>query len=109
MLDKDKDLKFRPLGAKILIEKYKEVKKDEYVPSTAGLFIPQQEEENLKFKRTSGKVLKLGTGVSEDVKDNIKVGTTATFGNAKVVTYKSEDYYLVDEKDIQLILEDDPS
>lgn len=110
---------FKPLGARVLVEKYKEkssnnIKVDDLVvdeesleKTESGLFITAKTEDatNIEFKRTSGKILALGTGLSEDAKANLKVGTAITFQSPHLVTHKGTEYYLIHENNINLILE----
>lgn len=97
------ELGFRPLGARVLVEKYKEEKKEDYV-SIGGLYIPPADDVNLEFKKSSGKILAIGTGLSADGEENLGVGTTISFSNPHQIKYKGTDYYLVHENNIELII-----
>lgn len=97
-------LEFTPLGARVFVEKYKEEEKDEFTKTTSGLFLGATEDKNLEFERNSGKVLVLGTDLSENALKHIKVGTKIKFSNPHQISYKGVDYYLVHENNIELIL-----
>lgn len=115
-----KELGFKPLGARVLVEKYNPNKKEkdkvqvaegvsiavDKLENVGGIFIPKAEDEdNEEFKKNSGKILALGTGLSEDAKDNLSVGTLITFQNPHIVNYKGDEYYLVHENNINLIVD----
>lgn|SRR5690606_2926625 len=113
---------FKPLGQRVLVEKYNpEVSEKEQVQvsegvsiqvdkleSVGGLLIPKKETEEISedFKKNSGKILALGTGLSKDALDNLSIGTTITFQNPHTITYKGTDYYVVHENNIHLIVEE---
>lgn len=115
------DLGFKPLGARVLVEKYKENRKggfevkigDQLIDESkvtqtkSGLFVAESLEDsgNLEFLRNSGKILTLGTGLSEDAIANLEVGKIITFKNPHSVNYKGTEYYLIHENNIDLILD----
>ena len=115
------DLGFKPLGARVLVEKYKEdrsggfeikvgdqlIDESKVKETKSGLFIAEdlEDKNNLEFLRNSGKILVMGTGLSEDAVNNLKVGKTITFKNPHSVNYKGTEYYLVHENNIDLILD----
>ena len=113
------NLGFKPLGARVLVEKYKDTSKNEITidgmvidestleTTSSGFVIPKGMEDkiNLDFKRTSGKILAMGTGLSEDAKQHLKVGTVITFQNPHTVSHKGDEYYLIHENNINLILD----
>lgn len=118
----EEKLGFKPLGARVLVEKYKpETKEKEKVSVSegvsiavdkleerGGLLLPVKQEEDVSevFLLNSGKVLALGTNLSEDALNNVKVGDTITFQNPHLVNYKGTEYYLIHENNINLIVED---
>lgn len=98
-----KDLGFKPLGARVLVEKYKEEKKEAFT-KVGGILVPAEKDDNLAFKKSSGVILSMGTGLSEDAVNNLNVGTKITFKNPHVVNLKGEEYYLVHENNIEMII-----
>lgn len=110
---------FKPLGARVLVEKYKEksqgnitidgmvIDESKLEKTASGFVIPKgmEDKTNLEFKRTSGKILALGTGLSEDAKQHLKLGTIITFQNPHTVSHKGTEYYLIHENNINLILD----
>lgn len=106
MVESFKDLGFKPLGARVLVEKYVEEKKDEFTTGSAGILIPSTKDENLTFKKNSGVILSMGTGLSEDAVSNLSVGMKITFKNPHIVNLKGEEYYLIHENNIEMIITD---
>mgnify|MGYP003393585560 CR=1 FL=1 len=102
---KNNSIGFIPKGNWVLTTKYKKEEKEDFV-NVGNLFIPSQEDEDLLFKQHTGEVLMHGTTVSSDVTENIPVGTRINFSSMKEFKYKGEEYYLVNENDILVILED---
>lgn len=114
-------LGFKPLGARVLVEKYKEerqggfevkigeqlIDESKVKETKSGLFIAEglEDQNNIEFLRNSGKILVMGTGLSQDAMDNLEVGKTITFKNPHAVNYKGVEYYLVHENNIDLILD----
>lgn len=104
-MEKNINLGFKPLGARVLVEKYKEEKKDAFT-KVGGILVPSEKDENLTFKKSSGTILAMGTGLSDDAKSNLSEGTKITFKNPHVVNLKGEEYYLIHENNIEMILTD---
>lgn len=102
-MEKDFKLGFKPLGARVLVEKYKEEKKEAFT-EVGGILIPAEKDDNLAFKKNSGVILSMGTGLSEDAKSNLCEGTKITFKNPHTVNLKGEEYYLVHENNIEMII-----
>lgn len=113
---------FKPLGARVLVTRHVEERKDAYeidlndgnvlteqdVEQVGNLYIPKQVQSKaeIEFKKNSGTILALGTGLSDDAKANLKVGTNITFKSPHVVSFKGTEYNLIHENNIELILED---
>jgi len=113
---------FKPLGARVLVSREVEERKDAYeidlkdghvlteqdVEQVGSLFIPKQVQSKaeIEFKKNYGTILSLGTGLSEDAKANLKVGTKITFRNPHIVAFKGTEYNLVHENNIELILDE---
>lgn len=98
----DKKINFAPLGARVLVTKYKEEVKESY-KEVGGLLIPAEEDKNLHFKMNSGRVLAIGsTFESKAEVPVIKIGTMITFSNPHTITYDGTEYYLVHEDNIEL-------
>lgn len=102
-MEKNINLGFKPLGARVLVEKYKEEKKDAFT-QVGGILVPSEKDENLSFKKSSGTILAMGTGLSDDAKSNLSEGTKITFKNPHVVNLKGEEYYLIHENNIEMII-----
>lgn len=105
-MSKDKTIGYVPLGQRVLVEVKKEEAKEapaDFVQK-GGLFIMSESIPQEKLNSPSGKVLVLGTGLSEDAKKHINVGTEITFKNPHPITYKDVEYYLVHEDNIELIV-----
>ena len=100
-----KNIGFIPKGSYVLVTKYKKEVKEDFV-NINGFYVPATEDEDSEFNQHTGEVLIHGTTVSSDVIDNIPVGTRINFSSMKEFKYKGEEYYLVNENDILVILQD---
>lgn len=121
-MSKINNINFKPLGARVLVERNQEGSISNDITEIEGmvidntklsqigsLYIPEtiEKQENIEYSKNTGKILVLGTGLSEDAKNNLQVGGKITFQNPHEIRYNGVDYYLIHENNIELILEED--
>lgn len=93
----EKDLDFRPIGNRVLVKR--PVKKNEEV-TASGIIIPDTVESSREFE-TISTILKVGDEVT-----SLKEGQKIKYENPHLLTHRGEEYYLINERNVLLIIED---
>lgn len=94
----NKRLGFRPVGQRVLVKKPEVNQGEEVTKSGIVLTQPLENKDSLK---TVAEVLAVGDEVQ-----GVKVGDIIKFEHPHPLKLKDEDYYLVNEKNILLILDE---
>lgn len=94
----NKRLGFRPVGQRVLVKKPEVKQEEEVTKSGIVLTNPLESKESLQ---TIAEVLAVGDEVQ-----GVKVGDIVKFEYPHPLKLKDEDYYLVNEKNILLILDE---
>lgn len=94
----NKRLGFRPVGQRVLVKKPDVGQGEEVTKSGIVLTQPLENKDSLK---TIAEVLAIGDEVQ-----GVKVGDIIKFEHPHSLKLKDEDYYLVNEKNILLILDE---
>lgn len=91
------NLGFRPIGQRLLVKK-PVLKKEE--TTTSGIVIPQTAK-SASDHMTIAEVLATGDEVT-----NVRVGDIIKFENPHPVKFKDEEYFLINERNVLLILDE---
>lgn len=91
------EVNFEAIGDRVLV---KRPKKKQEEKTASGIIIPETTESSREYETVST-ILAVGDGVKSD---KLKVGTKIKYENPHLLTHKGEDYYLIHERNILLIL-----
>lgn len=92
---------FKPIGERVLVKKPEKVKEEK---TSSGIIIPETVDRSRELE-TISTIIAVGDGIKED--SPLREGVKIKFENPHLLTHKGEEYYLIHERNVLLILGDD--